>query len=1004
MNTVVLYQSILNEMSEQLDDYEFKLTVLDSENLTKKGAYQNFDFFLLDPVSFLTLRSLGVVGGTLGTLSRGNGSLTTNLMGGVLLMQQGLPTIPLKDIYKYNVAVSSPHYLENYIAQVFELEALGYLKPTPEKVSVYESPEAVVESVVSGEQEIGFVRTGVIERLVKQNRLQAGDVQILNAQHLAGYPFMVSTRLYPEWVFVANAKISSEVTRSVASALLALKVGGESSYQYGVHGFAPPLSYMSVEEVLKALDIPPYDEAPLSWWRVFSQYIWYFGLVTAAVCALVYLSLNTYRKNRHLTVLVSQEKEAQALLSKSHQQLDELLGSSPAVIYSLDPEHYRPTFVSSNCFQLYHKSAEEVKNTPNWWKSSVHPEDLEETLKLFQQWQHSHYRDTLVLTYRLACGDHWVWVEDRLQAIRNEDDEVTLLVGAHSDITDRHLSEEQLELWASVFANAREGIAITNPHGNILDVNAAFSRITGYSRAEILGQNPRILNSGRQSKEFYQQMWEQILTAGFWEGEIWNRRKDGNIYAQNLTVVAVNDSEGEVSHYISLFSDITRQKRNEEQLEHIAYFDALTGLPNRTNLTNTLDIKIQNASVYGTHFALSFLDLDGFKEVNDTFGHETGDLLLVSVAQRMKATLSEDSVVARFGGDEFVLILPISGERIEVDSRLEALLVALAEPFKVSGVTLHISASIGVTYYPQKRVVEADQLIRQADQAMYQAKISGRNRLKAFDLSQEDILVEQHRFYDELQTAFDQDQFRLYYQPKVNMRTREVIGYEALIRWLHPDQGVLPPAAFLPAMTNQALELKVGFWVIQTALEQMQAWGSLDICPCVSVNIAGYQLQQASFIPELRALLKQFPKETVMRLELEILETSAIEDLAKVSAVIEACKILGIRVSLDDFGTGYSTLSHLKELPVDVLKIDHGFVRDMLEDKSDLAIIKGVIGFAEAFSLDVIAEGVETYEHVEQLIHLGCELGQGYYISRPMPAEQVPQWYDQWIEANTETV
>lgn len=718
--------------------------------------------------------------------------------------------------------------------------------------------------------------------------------------------------------------------------------------------------------------------------------------------SLIFLSWNTYRQNQHLARLVRKEKQAQVMLARSNQQLDALLSSSPTVIYSLDSEHFNLKFISSNCFNLYHKAADEIKKTRNWWQKSIHDDDITRVLANFRQWRVDGFVGTLIMTYRLLRDNDWIWIEDRLQALRNDEGEVTLLVGAHSDVSDRHLNEEQLELWASVFANAREGIAITNPAGDILDVNSAFSRITGYSRYEIIGQNPRILNSGRQSKEFYREMWRQIVGAGFWEGEIWNKRKDESIYAQNLTVVAVKDTEGRVSHYISLFSDITRQKRNEEQLEHIAYFDALTGLPNRTNLTNSLAIQISYSAQYGSKFALAFLDLDGFKEVNDTFGHDTGDLLLVDVAQRMRDTLGQGSTVARFGGDEFVLLLPIIENMIEVEQKLERLLVALAEPFRVSGATLHISASIGVTYYPQNRVIEADQLIRQADQAMYQAKISGRNRLKSFDLSQEDSLIEQHRFYEELQHAYASQQFRLYYQPKVNMRTREVIGYEALIRWLHPTRGVLAPAAFLPAMTNQPLELEVGHWVIKTALEQIEAWQKQGSLQAISVNLAGYQLQQPNFMSELQEIILGFSPEVVHSLELEILETSAIEDLAIVSGVIDACKDMGIKVSLDDFGTGYSTLSHLKELSVDMLKIDHGFVRDMLDDQNNLAIIKGVVGFADAFSLEVIAEGVETHEHAKRLLELGCELGQGYFISRPMPAHRVLEWYDEWTQDSDE--
>lgn len=1003
VTTVLRYHNIVNELVQKLPNYQLDLKVVDSASLEVQIDRNHYDLLLLDPVHYLQFRSSGSLSGALLTLRRGVNDQTTSLLGGVIFTREQNQNIRLDNLYQYPVAASAPEFLENYIAQIYELKSLGYHLPSTEALVQYDDAEQVVQAVLSGEQETGFVRTGVLERMAREGKVNLDNVRILNQQYLAGYPFLVSTRLYPEWAFVAQARIDSDITREIAAALLNLSLTSEDAREYGIYGFMPALDYLPVENTLKELSLPPYEERTLGWIDFLKSYAVYFVLANIIAVSLIFLSWNTYRQNKYLARLVRQEKQAQVLLARSNQQLDALLSSSPTVIYSLDPEQFNLKFISSNCFNLYGKTAEEIKKTRNWWQKSIHDDDLTRVLASFRQWRVDGSIGTLTLCYRLSRGNDWIWIEDRLQALRSDDNEVTLLVGAHSDITDRHLNEEQLELWASVFANAREGIAITNPSGDILDVNSAFSRITGYSRYEIMGQNPRILNSGRQSKEFYQEMWRQIVSVGFWEGEIWNKRKDESIYAQNLTVVAVKDAEGRVSHYISLFSDITRQKRNEEQLEHIAYFDALTGLPNRTNLTNSLGIQINHSAQYGSKFALAFLDLDGFKEVNDTFGHDTGDLLLVNVAQRMRDTLGQESTVARFGGDEFVLLLPFMEYIAEVEQKLENLLVALAEPFRVSGVTLHISASIGVTYYPQNRVIEADQLIRQADQAMYQAKISGRNRLKSFDLSQEDILVEQHRFYEEIQNAYDNHQFCLYYQPKVNMRTKEVIGYEALIRWRHPSRGVLAPAAFLPAMTNQPLELEVGHWVIKTALEQIEAWQKQGHFQAISVNLAGYQLQQPHFMSELQEIIIGFAPEVVHSLELEILETSAIEDLAIVSGVIDACKDMGIKVSLDDFGTGYSTLSHLKELSVDMLKIDHGFVRDMLDDKNNLAIIKGVVGFADAFSLEVIAEGVETPEHAKRLLELGCELGQGYSISRPMPAHRVLEWYDEWTHISNES-
>ncbi|MBM6551622.1 EAL domain-containing protein [Marinomonas ostreistagni] len=990
------YQPAIDILEQQFPAHEFELNVITPKQLNSSSINPTYDFLLLDPAHYLKARRDGKLDAALLTLKRGYQGQTTSQLGGVMFTRQDNHAVTLKNLAHYRIAATHPEFLENYPAQAYALQSLGYKVPEQDELTLYDSAAQVVEAVLQEHDPIGFVRTGVLEKLVQSGQLSWHDLRILNDQPQGDYPFKHSTDLYPEWTFVARSGLDADIVQRVAATLLDLSIVSQSQDQAGYYGFVPARDYLATESTFKALSVRPYDDVSDTWWAFIKHYAPYFLLLSIAAVVLIFLSWFTYRQNQHLSKLVTKEKEAQLLLTKSNQQLDTLLSSSPTVIYSLDPDQFQAKYISSNCSSLYGVSADALKKADNWWQRPIHDEDLTRVLGTFREWRLKGCTGTLVFSYRLQKQDDWIWIEDRLQAIRDEAGEIVLLVGSHSDVTERHSSEEQLELWASVFANAREGIAITTPRGDILDVNTAFSRITGYTREEILGENPRILNSGRQSREFYEAMWYQIVNMGFWEGEVWNKRKDGNIYAQNLTVVAVRDAQGRVSHYISLFSDITRQKRNEEQLEHIAYYDSLTGLANRTNLTSSLNQSIARVERGNEKFALAFLDLDGFKEVNDTFGHEIGDLLLIEVAKRMLATLSDSSTVARFGGDEFVLLMPIDAAHSDIETMLNTLLEQLSAPFSVTGLSLQISASIGVTYYPQERSVEADQLIRQADQAMYQAKITGRNRLRQFDLSEESILVEQHRFYEELQTAYAREEFCLYYQPKVNMRTQEVIGYEALIRWQHPEHGIMAPAAFLPAVSNQPLELQIGTWVIKTALAQIDQWQRQGFLQGVSVNLAGYQLQQPNFIDELKSLIEDYPESVVKALELEILETSAIEDLATVSCVIDACKDMGMTISLDDFGTGYSTLSHLKELSVDILKIDHGFVRDMLEVKDDLAIIKGVIGFAEAFSLKVIAEGVETPEHMARLLELGCELGQGYCISRPMPADEVLSWYRRW--------
>ncbi len=553
-----------------------------------------------------------------------------------------------------------------------------------------------------------------------------------------------------------------------------------------------------------------------------------------------------------------------------------------------------------------------------------------------------------------------------------------------------------LELAAQVFTHAREGIFITDPDGTIIEVNDTFTKITGHSRNEAIGQNPRILQSGRQRPEFYAEMWKSLLEKDHWFGEIWNRHKDGEVYAEMLTISAVRDAIGKTQNYVALFTDITDLKEQQSQLEHIAHFDPLTGLPNRVLMADRLQqALIQSERRKESLLGIAYLDIDGFKSVNDSYGHEIGDELLVNVAQRMKTLLREGDTLSRIGGDEFVAVLVDLKNMNECEGVLTRLLNAAADQIIVGNVSLKVSASIGITFYPQDGV-DADQLIRHADQAMYLAKQAGKNRYHIFDIKQDELIRTHRENFESIQRAFEQRQFVLYYQPKVNMRTGKVFGVEALIRWLHPEQGVLSPAHFLPIIENHPLSIEIGEWVIDTALSQMSAWHALGLDLSISVNVGAFQLQQQDFAQRLLVLLATYPNVLPDNLELEVLETSAIENIGAASKVMLECCDLGVHFSLDDFGTGYSSLTHIRHLPADVLKIDQTFVRDMLNDPDDLAIVRGVINLASIFNRKVIAEGVETAEHGSILLALGCDLAQGYGIAWPMPADELAEWVTNW--------
>lgn len=536
----------------------------------------------------------------------------------------------------------------------------------------------------------------------------------------------------------------------------------------------------------------------------------------------------------------------------------------------------------------------------------------------------------------------------------------------------------------------------TDLGGRITYVNQQFCSISGYSREELLGANHRILNSGLHEPTFFLDMWRSLAAGRVWKGEICNRAKDGSLYWVDSTMVPLIDpATNKVRKYVSIRFDVTEKRQLLHTLQWRVGHDVLTGLPNRVYLSDLLNQALAFSRRESIPLAVCMLDLDGFKAVNDGYGHATGDLLLVEVADRLKGILRTGDAVARLSGDEFVLILRHIQDPQQLHAALRRVLCALAAPYVVRDHVLSLSASIGVTLFPQDDE-DADTLVRHADQAMYVAKQRGRNRYHLFDVSQELELKATHQTVAQVRQALRQGELCLHYQPKVNMRSGQVIGFEALLRWMHPTEGPVPPGEFLPLVEQTDLIVELGEWVIEQALVQLQRWQQDGRNWSLSVNIAARQLQRGDFAERLAQLLARHPGVEPARLDLEIVESVAIDNLARVGRCLDACRALDVRFSLDDFGTGYSSLSYLKRLPAQTIKIDKSFVRDILHDHDDLALTAAVIGLARTFGRAVVAEGVESVEQGRMLMDLGCELAQGYGIARPMPVAQVAGWAAAW--------
>lgn len=564
-------------------------------------------------------------------------------------------------------------------------------------------------------------------------------------------------------------------------------------------------------------------------------------------------------------------------------------------------------------------------------------------------------------------------------------------VSEYQDITERKQSEHQLRIAATAF-EAHEGMVITDADTVILQVNQAFTQTTGYLPEEVIGKTPRILKSGLHDARFYSGMWSIIVNTGSWQGEIWNRRKNGEIYPELLTITSVKNAHGEVTNYIANINDITERKYSEDKIKYLAYYDQLTELPNRTLLYDRLKKAFAVSARSDLYGALLFIDLDNFKTLNDTLGHHIGDLLLQQVAQRLSMSIREGDTVARLGGDEFVIILEnlsvSSGEATTQSASIgKKILTTLTMPYTLDSHTYLSTPSIGFALF-KGHCVPIDSLMQQADIAMYQAKAAGRNTLRFFDQHMQDMLNQRIALENDLRQAIQNRQFLLNYQAQVD-GSKHTIGAEALIRWLHPERGMIPSSEFIPLAEETGLILPIGLWVLETACLQLVTWAREPATRHlrIAVNVSVHQFRQEDFAKQVRELLDQTGADP-SKLKLELTESLLVDNVEDVIGKMNLLRDLGLGFSLDDFGTGYSSLSYLKRLPLEQLKIDQGFVRDLLTDPNDAAIALTIIALAQSMGLDVIAEGVETIEQRDFLAIHGCHHFQGYLFGRPVSIEK----------------
>ena len=642
---------------------------------------------------------------------------------------------------------------------------------------------------------------------------------------------------------------------------------------------------------------------------------------------------------------------------------------------------------SDEIFRLFEIDPTHFAATYEAFLDAIHPDDRERVADAYAD--SLARRSPYEITHRLLMRDGRVkWVHERCSTEFDAQGKPLRYMGTVQDITERKAVDEQLRIAAAAF-ESQEGMLVTDAAGVVLRVNKAFTDTTGYAPEDIVGQTPSLLRSGRHDAAFYSAMWESITRKGAWQGEVWDKHKSGRIYPKWLNISAVKGADGQVTHYIGTHYDITERKKAEEKINTLAFYDQLTALPNRVLLMDRLSRVMAAGLRTGNFAALLFIDLDNFKTLNDTQGHEMGDMLLKQVAARLTQSIRDEDTAARQGGDEFVVLLaglgPVEKDAARVaEAVAEKILAELNQTYALGTLSHHSGASIGVTLF-RGHQASVDDLMKQADLAMYRAKASGRNVVRFFDPAMEAAVQARAALEGDLRRAIDEKQFLLHYQPQV-VGDGRITGAEALMRWQHPQRGMVSPAEFIPLAEESDLILPLGSWVLRTACSQLAAWAERPAMAALSiaVNVSAKQFRQRDFVAQVLAVIEQTGANP-RRLKLELTESLLVQDVEEIIEKMHQLKGRGIGFSLDDFGTGYSSLSYLKRLPLDQLKIDQSFVRDLLSDPNDAAIARTIVALAQSLGLAVIAEGVETLAQRDCLASHGCHAYQGYFFCKPLP-------------------
>jgi diguanylate cyclase (GGDEF)-like protein/PAS domain S-box-containing protein len=969
-------------LNASIPAHRFEMVPLFHDELDAAVAAGEFDYVFTQPEHYVLLRSRFGLAALTTLMPLANGRPVTQFGGVIFTRAERTDIDSLAKVAGTRVMGVWEKSLGAYRMQQWELLKAGV--HLPDDVASLEfsgqPQDKTVFAVKEGRADVGFVRTGILESLARDKQISLQDFRIINQQPSDGFPQLLSTALYPEWPFAALRSAPESVNKAVALTLLNILPDSKAARLGNYYGFSPPGDYTQLEAVLLRLRVHPGRLDGWDYRDIWEKYGFPLALVLASLLFMALLGMWRLFKDRRR---IRQAAHERSLLLRS-------LGEG---VYGVSTEGIC-TFINPSALNMLGFTQDEVvgKNQHllfhhHFPDGSDYPRQacpVSQTLQTRQQFR----------------GEEWFFrksgeifpVRLNVMPLVNQDRVIGAVV-CFQDISAQKKREDEQRIAAVAF-ETQEGIVISDANNRILRVNASFTQMTGYSAEEAIGQTPSLLKSGRHDAAFYRRMWDELQTQGRWQGEIWNRRKNGEIYPEWLTVTAVRGSEGDIRHYVAAFLDISERKQAEAQLEYMTLYDSLTGLANRRLLQDRLHQALAGLGRSKSFGALLFIDLDSFRHINDTFGYSHGDGVLVEVARRLREELGEAATLARPGGDDFMVLLEVVGSQLaesasHVEHLAEKLLARLSEPYLLDKEECQCTACIGIVLL-QDQQVSADDLIKQAELAMYQAKDSGSNAVRFYDPAVQEAVANRMSMEADLRSALKNHELTLYYQPQVNA-TGDVVGAEALLRWQNPERGMVSPTLFIPFAESSGLILPIGTWVLEQACAQLAQWqrtANLASTWTLAVNISVRQFHQTDFVEQVRSILLQTGADP-RRLKLELTESLLVADVEDAVRKMDAIRDLGLSLSLDDFGTGYSSLSYLKRLPLAQLKIDQSFVRDIGQDTSDDTIVRAIIGLAGSLGLEVIAEGVETMGQRDLLLAWGCANYQGFHFYRPMSAGQL---------------